>query len=166
MPFVDFEGADAQPAPWNFQEKATWHRSDEEQDRPEVLLRQVGPNLFQLAEGFRYTTPPGAPKGAWNVPRHDVKVAFGGNNSTDLASVPSWLWWFVASYGRHSRAALLHDHLIDPSGRQGDGQGGGSGVPRRPRRVGRSDPSSVADVGRGQPRFNVAGQELVVEAGR
>jgi hypothetical protein len=27
--------------------------------------------------------------------------------------VPPWLWWFVASHGKHTRAALLHDHLID-----------------------------------------------------
>jgi hypothetical protein len=31
---------------------------------------------------------------------------------TDLASVPSVLWWFVGSYGRHTRAALLHDDLV------------------------------------------------------
>jgi uncharacterized protein DUF1353 len=27
--------------------------------------------------------------------------------------VPFWLWWFVASYGLHTRAALLHDQLVD-----------------------------------------------------
>jgi hypothetical protein len=32
--------------------------------------------------------------------------------STDLASVPWSLWWLVASYGRHTRAALVHDSLI------------------------------------------------------
>lgn len=30
---------------------------------------------------------------------------------TDLASVPWPLWWLVASYGNHTRAALLHDAL-------------------------------------------------------
>lgn len=31
---------------------------------------------------------------------------------TDLASVPVFLRWFVSSYGRHTPAALIHDHLI------------------------------------------------------
>jgi Protein of unknown function (DUF1353) len=35
------------------------------------------------------------------------------DNSTDLASVPPALSWFVSRYGRQTRAALLHDHLID-----------------------------------------------------
>jgi Protein of unknown function (DUF1353) len=39
------------------------------------------------------------------VPPHD-----GGR--TDLASVPSFMWWLVASYGNHTRAALLHDALV------------------------------------------------------
>jgi hypothetical protein len=32
---------------------------------------------------------------------------------TDLASVPSFMWWLVASYGNHTRAALLHDALVE-----------------------------------------------------
>ena len=31
---------------------------------------------------------------------------------TDIASVPWIMWWLVASYGNHTRAALLHDALI------------------------------------------------------
>lgn len=41
------------------------------------------------------------------APAHDV----GG--STDLASVPPWLWGVIASFGRHTLAALLHDHLCE-----------------------------------------------------
>jgi hypothetical protein len=115
MPFGEYEGDD-QPPRWKWEERGSWRRGIGEEGRPEVLLRQVGPNLFQLSEGFRYTAPAGAPAGAWNVPRHDPKSDFGGNNSTDLASVPSWLWWFIASHGHHSRAALLHDHIIDLEG--------------------------------------------------
>jgi Protein of unknown function (DUF1353) len=79
---------------------------------PDVLLKQVGPNRFQLLHGFRYQVPP---NGAIHlVPAHDVnRPPSDPNNSTDLASVPFWLWWFVASYGLHTRAALLHDHLVD-----------------------------------------------------
>jgi hypothetical protein len=79
---------------------------------PDVLLKQVGPNLFQLLQGFRYQVPP---SGVIHlVPAHDPdRPPTAPNNSTDLASVPYWLWWFVASHGRHTRAALLHDQLVD-----------------------------------------------------
>lgn len=79
---------------------------------PEVALKQVGPNSFQLLHGFRYQVPP---NGVIHlVPAHDPnRPPTDRNNSTDLASVPFWLWWFVASYGLHTRAALLHDQLVD-----------------------------------------------------
>ncbi|MEM9748670.1 MAG: DUF1353 domain-containing protein [Actinomycetota bacterium] len=31
---------------------------------------------------------------------------------TDLASIPLFVRWFVGPYGRHTPAALIHDHLI------------------------------------------------------
>src|SRR6185503_10232878 len=31
---------------------------------------------------------------------------------TDLASVPWLLWWLIASYGRHTAAAIVHDTLV------------------------------------------------------
>jgi hypothetical protein len=31
---------------------------------------------------------------------------------TDLASIPTFLSWFVSRYGNHTLAALLHDHLV------------------------------------------------------
>src|SRR5216110_1448596 len=58
--------------------------------------------------GFSYTDPDGE--------RHHVTPE--GVGKTDLASVPSILWWFVASYGRQTRAALVHDELIDQIERQ------------------------------------------------
>lgn len=30
---------------------------------------------------------------------------------TDFASVPRWLWWFIAPMGKHSAGALVHDYL-------------------------------------------------------
>ena len=79
---------------------------------PEVVLKQVGPNSFQLLHGFRYQVPP--TDVIHVVPAHDPsRPPTDPNNSTDLASVPFWLWWFVASYGLHTRAALLHDQLVD-----------------------------------------------------
>jgi hypothetical protein len=79
---------------------------------PEVSLKQVGPNSFQLLHGFRYQVPPDSV--IYLVPAHNPALPPDApNNSTDLASVPFWLWWFVASYGLHTRAALLHDQLVD-----------------------------------------------------
>jgi hypothetical protein len=68
--------------------------------RAEVLLRQVDAKTFRLAQPFRYRK--GVTK--FDVPEDDV---------TDLASVPRFLVWLVPRYGRHTLAALLHDHLQD-----------------------------------------------------
>ncbi len=68
--------------------------------RAEVLLRQVDARTFRLAQPFRYDD--GMRRFA--VPEDDV---------TDLASVPRFLTWLVPRYGRHTLAALLHDHLQD-----------------------------------------------------
>jgi hypothetical protein len=37
---------------------------------------------------------------------------------TDLASVPWFMWWLIASYGNHTRAALLHDALYADQGEE------------------------------------------------
>lgn len=66
----------------------------------EVLLRQVDAKTFRLAQPFRYDD--GTRR--INVPEDDV---------TDLASVPRFLTWLIPRYGRHTLAALVHDHLQD-----------------------------------------------------
>lgn len=66
----------------------------------EVLLRQVDAKTFRLAQPFRYDD--GARR--FDVPEDDV---------TDLASVPRVLTWLIPRYGRHTLAALVHDHLQD-----------------------------------------------------
>ena len=71
-------------------------------DEP-VQLEQVGRNTFRLLRGFTYVDRYGD--------RHRIEPAKVG--LTDLASVPWILWWFVASYGRHTRPALVHDQLVD-----------------------------------------------------
>lgn len=71
-----------------------------------VVLHQVNHREFQLVEGFRYR----GRRGAWDVRPEDLP-------DTDLASIPRLLGWFASSYGRHTLAALLHDHLV----RNGDG---------------------------------------------
>lgn len=90
-----------------------WSLHDESE--PEIRLRQVSPNAFQLLEGFRFVRPGEAPHRAITVPAHDPGRPPSRGNVTDLASVPWFLWWFISSHGRHTRAALLHDHLVtDP----------------------------------------------------
>ena len=68
--------------------------------RAEVLLRQVDAKRFRLAQPFRYDDG----TRQFDVPEDDV---------TDLASVPRFLTWLVPRYGRHTLAALFHDHLQD-----------------------------------------------------
>lgn len=78
---------------------------------PKVEIRQVGPNAFQLMKGFRYREP-GKSEPTYTVQPHNLSEGPENRNSTDLASVPPYLWWFVASHGRHTRPAVMHDQLI------------------------------------------------------
>jgi hypothetical protein len=107
MPFVNAEEQGQDP-------EEPWWQGPGDSTMPEVVLRQVGPNAFQMMKGFRYEVP--ATKGGdkFDVPRHNVGAGpEEGDNSTDLASVPQVFWWFIASGGQNTRAALLHDYLVD-----------------------------------------------------
>jgi Protein of unknown function (DUF1353) len=105
---------------WERRKGKSWWKPKDRPNEPEILLRQVNPNRFHLMEGFRYELPErdrrkGEPY-RWDVPAHELDLApdaLGKDNSTDLASVPPWLWWFISSHGRQTKPALLHDHLID-----------------------------------------------------
>ena len=83
-----------------------------------IELRQVGPKDFQLMKGFKWFDRTRGDQ-EHPVPPHDPSRP---EDHTDLASVPSFLWWFIASYGHHTAPALLHDHLLkacrDLSGRR------------------------------------------------
>jgi hypothetical protein len=59
--------------------------------------------------------PPGETTTDEEPPRRVVIPPTDGGR-TDLASVPSFLWWLIASYGNHTRAALLHDALYVDKG--------------------------------------------------
>jgi uncharacterized protein DUF1353 len=77
-----------------------------EDDQPaSVVLRQTGANTFELREPFRYV----GRRGNWTVRPENL-------STTDLASIPQFLSWFVSSYGTHTLAALLHDHLVHNGG--------------------------------------------------
>lgn len=79
-------------------------------DRVPLLYR--GGRLFQLEQPFRWTHP--TEHGGFVVPAHDPqRPATEKWNATDLASVPPLLWGLVASYGRQTLPAILHDALVD-----------------------------------------------------
>lgn len=83
---------------------------------PTVDLRQLagdGRTRFEVLEEFGYTRLPPDGRDAtgptWSraAVEHVVPAGF----VTDLASVPSVLWGVIASYGRQTLPAVLHDTL-------------------------------------------------------
>ncbi|MCG2620701.1 DUF1353 domain-containing protein [Arthrobacter sp. I2-34] len=74
-----------------------------------IHLVQRTRRLFQLAEPIYYSHPDGT--GVVTVHAHDLARGPAGNSS-DLASVPTFMWGLVASYGRQSAPALLHDQRM------------------------------------------------------
>lgn len=70
-------------------------------DPRKVHLEQIAPNCFRLRRGFRYRETDQSPP-----------IVIPAGVKTDLASVPWPFWWLIASYGRHTKAVLLHDSLI------------------------------------------------------
>lgn len=84
-------------------------------ERPATIqLQQVTRKSFRLESSLRYTGPTGVP----NLPdaaRTLRPADLGDPPTTDLASVPSPLRWFVSTYDVHTPAALIHDRLIGPT---------------------------------------------------
>ncbi|HET8780633.1 MAG TPA: DUF1353 domain-containing protein [Agromyces sp.] len=93
--------------------------TDDGRPLDELLLAQRPADgyLFEVREGFVYDDPatgrqyrvpakaaPTAPTSGPPSPLHARE-----HGLTDLASVPMWLWSFIASYGRQSAPAVLHD---------------------------------------------------------
>ncbi len=68
-----------------------------------ITLRVIGATKFELVDGFRY------------LDQYDDYAPYEvpGSSTTDLASVPFFLQWLVRSYGKHTKAALVHDQLWD-----------------------------------------------------
>ena len=73
-----------------------------------LVLRQVGDNEFALLEDLRYD--------------HDgdaVEISTAELQRTNLATIPTWLGWFMRRHGRHTAAALMHDQQVgESSGRR------------------------------------------------
>ncbi|MFD1213734.1 DUF1353 domain-containing protein [Arthrobacter sp. GCM10027362] len=74
-----------------------------------IHLVQRTRRQFQLAEPIYYRRRGGI--GVVTVRAHDLTRGPEGNSS-DLASVPTWMWGLIASYGRQSAPALLHDQRL------------------------------------------------------
>jgi hypothetical protein len=90
MPFIDSTGAPL--------------------DGVHLLYREL--RLFQLEQGFAWIDPRNGAR--TDIPAHDIsRPATDPHNATDLASVPSFLWGLVASYGHQTLPAILHDALSD-----------------------------------------------------
>lgn len=96
---------------------------------PDPELRQVDNTRFLILKSFCYRAPRSDPDAGvvYVVPGADFEAPPGGasggvvvpadtSGRTDLASVPAVFWWLVASYGNHTRAALLHDALYAEQG--------------------------------------------------
>lgn len=90
MPFIDSTGAPL--------------------DRVHLLYRPAAVGLFQLEHGFVWIDPRDGTR--TDIPAHDVTRP-PTDAHTDLASVPSFLWGLVASYGHQTLPAILHDALSD-----------------------------------------------------
>ena len=68
------------------------------------VLEQVEDEKFRLKQDFMYKPERGAP----------VHVTCDALGSTDFASIPPYMSWFVSRHGRHTPAALVHDQLVQP----------------------------------------------------
>jgi len=73
------------------------------------LLYRMGRD-FQVTEGFGWLDPRDVAT-IIPVPAHDTTQPPRVGNSTDFASVPPALWGLIASYGKQTLPAILHDHL-------------------------------------------------------
>jgi Protein of unknown function (DUF1353) len=70
-------------------------------DEADIELKVKGFKTFQVVKPFVYVDKSGE---VWPILPNQ------GEDTTDLASVPPWLWGLVASYGRQLAPALMHDY--------------------------------------------------------
>lgn len=80
-----------------------------------IPLKQVGRRLFELGASVTYVGEVTGLEGEVDADVIDAVRTVTPDQlapSTDLASVPGPLRWFVNRYGPHTPAALIHDRLI------------------------------------------------------
>ena len=90
-----------------------------------VALAQIGEKDFAVTTGFRFVDDitlahyrqrlrnSGVEPDRVDPMLDDARTLNGDEVLTDLASVPRFMAWFEAAYGRHTLAAILHDRLIE-----------------------------------------------------
>ena len=69
-----------------------------------MVLRQVGDNDFALLEDLRYDND-----------GDSVAISTKELQRTNLATIPTWLGWFMRRHGRHTASALMHDQQVGES---------------------------------------------------
>lgn len=69
---------------------------------------------FQVSEEFCWRDPRDWDR-VLTIPAHDLSLPPGEGNSTDFASVPPFLWGLIASFGKQTLPAVLHDSLTAQS---------------------------------------------------
>lgn len=69
-------------------------------DGPQVDVRELDDRFWSVLRAFEY-------QGA------QERLAVPEGQKTDFASVPRIFVWFIPTYGRYTKAAILHDHLCD-----------------------------------------------------
>lgn len=74
-------------------------RSFDNQYFSDLVLKQIGPNEWQLAESLLY------------IGSNGVKVDVPAGFTTDLASVPRSVWSLYSKTGKLARPSVIHDWL-------------------------------------------------------
>jgi Protein of unknown function (DUF1353) len=100
------EVAEAVRRVWRWRKDTAPFASPEPPDGPAAfVVEQVGDSEFciPVGAGFRYVPADGGLV---------VDVNAETLPSTDFASIPRYMSWFVSRHGRHTPAALVHDRLV------------------------------------------------------
>lgn len=90
-----------------------FYRDHKCKDPAQVVLRTAGHKTFQITSSFWYQYPEGFSKKYRNGGTGVEVRTHRGKATTDLASVPSFLWGVLASYGPQLLPALLHDQRCE-----------------------------------------------------
>ena len=93
---------------WSWDDRTRPFVDGQGREPARFVFEQVDDDGFVLQEGFRYE-PAGAD--AAGV----IEVSSRTLVTTDLASIPLFMAWFVPVNGRHTPAALVHDQLVEQS---------------------------------------------------
>lgn len=90
-----------------------FYNNDKCEEPAQVTLKTAGHKTFQITSSFWYQYPDGFTT-KYRDGATGVQIrAHEGKSTTDLASVPSFLWGVLASYGPQLLPSLLHDQRCE-----------------------------------------------------